>query len=126
MRIRKSEFWLSKFLSVYLDVFTKQFFQAATSAAQLRIPVQATVGNHSEPLDRWRTHRTPSVAIEVISWCRTCLPMANGTRQRTGKVKTALHGTSWYSGTATQHCTFQSVACMATINYMIHDVKTAD
>ena len=45
------------------------------------------------------------------------------TRQRTGKVKTALHGTSWYSGTATQHCTFQSVACMATMNYMIHDVR---
>ena len=32
-------------------------------------------------------------------------------------------GTSWYSGTATQHCTFHGVACMATINYMIHDVR---
>ena len=45
------------------------------------------------------------------------------TRQRTGKVKTTLHGTSWYSGTATQHYTFHGVACMATINYMIHDVR---
>ena len=49
------------------------------------------------------------------------------TRQRTGKVKTTLHGTSWYSGTATQHYTFHGVACMATIN-CIHDswCKTAD
>ena len=41
----------------------------------------------------------------------------------TGKVKTTLHGTSWYSDTATQHCTFHGVACMATIEYMIHDVR---
>ena len=40
----------------------------------------------------------------------------------TGKVKTTLHGTAWYSGTATQQCTFHGVACMATINYnYIHD-----
>ena len=41
----------------------------------------------------------------------------------TGKVKTTLQGTSWYSGTATQHCTFHGVACMATLNCMINDVR---
>ena len=122
MRIRKSEFWLSKFLSVYLDVFTNNF-PGRHKCSSTPDSCSSYRGNHSEPLDRWRTHRTSSVAIEVISWCRTCLPMANELGKETGKVKTTLHGTSWYSGTATQHYTFHGVACMATINYMIHAVR---
>ena len=76
VRIRKSEFWLSKFLSVYLDVFTNNF-PGRHKCSSTPDSCSSYRGNHSEPLDRWRTHRTPSVAIEVISWCRTCLPMAN-------------------------------------------------
>ena len=77
--VEGQEFWLSKFLYVYLDAFTNNFpgrhkcSSTPDSCASYR-------GNHSEPLDRWRTHRPPSVlsiAIEVISWCRTCLPIGN-------------------------------------------------
>ena len=76
VRIRKPEFWLSKFLSVYLDVFTNNF-PGRHKCSSTPDSCSSYHGSHSEPLDRWRTHRTPSVAIEVISWCRTCLPMAN-------------------------------------------------
>ena len=104
--VEGQEFWLSKFLYVYLDAFTNNFpgrhkcSSTPDSCASYR-------GNHSEPLDRWRTHRPPSVlsiAIEVISWCRTCLPIGNELGKEPGKVKTTLHGTSWYSGTAILSC----------------------
>ena len=122
MRIRKSEFWLSKFLSVYLDVFTNNFPGrhkcSSTPDSCCKLPWESfrTTGSLAEASYAECSDRSDFMVQNLFAH-------GQRTRQRTGKVKTALHGTSWYSGTATQHCTFQSVACMATINYMIHAVR---
>ena len=122
VRIRKSEFWLSKFLYVYLDAFTNNFpgshkrSSTPDSCASYR-------GNHSEPLDRWRTHPPPSVAIEVISWRRTCLPIANELGKEPARWKPPWYiMVQWYSN-STLHLSW----CSLDGYYQLHDswCKTA-
>ena len=116
VRIRKSEFWLSKFLYVYLDAFTNNFpgshkrSSTPDSCASYR-------GNHSEPLDRWRTHPPPSVAIEVISWRRTCLPIANELGKEPARWKPPWYiMVQWYSN-STLHLSW----CSLDGYYQLHD-----
>ena len=122
-----SEYWSQDFLIgqffVDLDASTKQFSRLQETAAQLRFPVQDCRGNPTE--------HTGSLAdtsyADRSDWndfmVQNLFAHGQWTRQKTGKVKTTLHGTSWYSCTATQHWTFHDEARMATIEYMIHDVR---
>ena len=95
-------------------------------------PPQVQLNYAFDKLPWWSLRTTGSLAdasyAERSDWCRTCWPIAahrQWTRQRSGKVKTTLPVTWWYSGTATQHWTFHGIAY-----YRIHDFyfsrKTAD
>ena len=80
-------------------------------------PPQVQLNYAFDKLPWWSLRTTGSLAdasyAERSAWCRTCWPIAahrQWTRQRSGKVKTTLPVTWWYSGTATQHWTFHGIA----------------
>ena len=75
VRILKSGFWLGNFSLIWM--LPPSNFPGCKNCRTTSLSCASCRGNPTEPLDRWRTHRTPTVAIEMISWCKTCLPMAN-------------------------------------------------
>ena len=110
--------WIQQFF-VDLDASTKRFSR----------PPQVQLNYAFDKLPWWSLRTTGSLAdasyAERSDWCRTCWPIAahrQWTRQRSGKVKTTLPGTSCYSGTATQHWSFHGIAYHR-IEYMIFDVR---
>ena len=110
--------WIGHFF-VDLDASTKRFSR----------PPQVQLNYAFDKLPWWSLRTTGSLAdasyAERSDWCRTCWPIAahrQWTRQRSGKVKTTLPVTWWYSGTATQHWTFHGIAYHR-IEYMIFDVR---
>ena len=100
--VRISGFGFGNFF-VDLDTSTKRFSR----------PPQVQLNYAFDKLPWWSLGTTGSLAdasyADRSGWCRTCSPIAadrQWTRQRSGKVKTTLPGTSCYSGTATQHWSF--------------------
>ena len=92
--------WIGQLLG-WSGCFHKQF----SRTPQTPLSCASCRGNPTEPLDCWRMRGTPTVAIEVISWCRTCLPIANELGKQPARWKPPC-----ISGTATQHCTFHGAA----------------
>ena len=93
VRILKSGFGLGNFSLTWM--LPPNNFPGCKNCRTTSLSCASCRGNPTEPLDRWRTHRPPTVAIEAISWGKTYLPMA-WTRQKTIKNWQGENHLAWY------------------------------
>ena len=90
VRILKSGFWLGNFSLIWM--LPPSNFPGCKNCRTASLSCASCRGNPTEPLDRWRTHRTPTVAIEMIHGAKPVCPWPmNSAKNRQGENHLA-----WY------------------------------